>query len=91
MTLSVHDKCCSCRFSFNSVRITPHREDLEEKTRTGTKNTARRLRLTLFADYLSVRTWERKARAKPAAVVSVERDEGQTRLPVKRRKSPICG
>jgi hypothetical protein len=36
--------------------ITPHREDAEEKTRTGTKNTARRLRLTLFAGFLSVRT-----------------------------------
>jgi hypothetical protein len=56
MTLSVHDKCCSCRFSFNSARITPHREDLEEKTRTGTKYTARRLRFTLFADYVSVGT-----------------------------------
>ena len=56
MTLSVHDKCCGCRFSFNSARITPHREDPEEKTRTGTKNTARRLRLTLFDGFLSVRT-----------------------------------
>ena len=37
MTLSVHDKCCSCRFSFNSARITPHREDPEEKPAQGQK------------------------------------------------------
>ena len=56
MKLSVHDKCCSCRFSFDSARHSATWRGSGGETRTGTKNTTRRLRLTLFAGFLSVRT-----------------------------------